>query len=362
MSENNLWLLPPWLGCLSERLQGTPGIMPGISSVMCIILLYSGWWETDTDGRTGTIFPSFEGIASTLPLLAMSVPQPVLQTHVPRLLHFWSSQCWFPKKKILPVHSKQEKNILWKEWDKQSVLTGCVCGHTLKCCCSSSSLHSPAPRLLFGDTPIQLGQRGWAAGDSPGVTDNFLRSYRCFSTSRVEGWMVIYLVRSETCCPWIQLVISDLAMWCKRGLGSSGTPSSAPSSAPSSRSSPWIWWHAPLHGNISLGQSLWWVWRTKAPQSKQTPSFPLTSKPDSANSSSRAAWEHGAVWPCRSATGRGVTGGFGKALQPNGNFLQRPPNFPMPLDQCPASHTGAWSPAVSPPLETLVHLLRGYSA
>lgn len=37
--------------------------MPGISSAMGVILLYSGWWETDTDGRTGTIYPSFEGVA-----------------------------------------------------------------------------------------------------------------------------------------------------------------------------------------------------------------------------------------------------------------------------------------------------------
>lgn len=52
---------------LSEMLQGTPGIMPGVSSVVCIILLYSGWWETGTDGRTGTIYSSFEGVALPAP-------------------------------------------------------------------------------------------------------------------------------------------------------------------------------------------------------------------------------------------------------------------------------------------------------
>lgn len=88
--------------------------MPGVSSVMSVILLYSGSWETDTDGRTGTTYPSSEGVAlpaSPLPLLAMPMPQPVLQTQciITALL---VQSVLVSKEKILSVHAKQGKKIL----------------------------------------------------------------------------------------------------------------------------------------------------------------------------------------------------------------------------------------------------------
>lgn len=98
---------------LSEMLQRSPGIMPGVSSVVCIILLYSGRWETGTDGRTGTIYSSFEGVAlpaSTPPLLAMSLPQPAPQTHVPTAPLLIQSVL-VSKEKILPTF-KAGKKIL----------------------------------------------------------------------------------------------------------------------------------------------------------------------------------------------------------------------------------------------------------
>lgn len=95
---------------------------------------------------------------------------------------------------------------------------------------------------------------------------------------------------------------------------------------------------------------------------KQTDSSlsPNIQDSDSANSSSYTAWEHVAVWPCRSVTGPGATRLLGKPLQQKQKFLPETPCLPYvsgPLSRISCEYT---NPAVPPTLEPLLHLLRGY--